>query len=231
MNKIYSKVYGWLFVGLLLTFATGAFFSNYENAIINLMSGAGYIVVLLVEFGLAIFLSARIHKMSSAMATFCYLLYSFVTGLTFSTIFGNNTELYGLNVITFSTIFIAFDMKSLILIFLVTALVFGLFALFGMFTKLSLDKLGTILFMMLLAIIVASIINIFVGSSMFDLIICIIGILVFIGYIGYDVKKLPILFDSLGEENGAIYGAFQLYLDFINIFIYLVQLFGNNDSK
>ena len=213
MNKIYSKVYGWLFVGLLLTFATGAFFSNYENAIINLMSGAGYIIVLLVEFGLAIFLSARIHKMSSAMATFCYLLYSFVTG------------------ITFSTIFIAFDMKSLILIFFVTALVFGLFALFGMFTKLSLDKLGTILFMMLLAIIVASIINIFVGSSMFDLIICIIGILVFIGYIGYDVKKLPILFDSLGEENGAIYGAFQLYLDFINIFIYLVQLFGNNDSK
>ena len=212
MNKIYSKVYGWLFVGLLLTFATGAFFSNYENAIINLMSGAGYIVVLLVEFGLAIFLSARIHKMSNAMATFCYLLYSFVTG------------------ITFSTIFIAFDMKSLILIFLVTALVFGLFALFGMFTKLSLDKLGTILFMMLLAIIVASIINIFVGSSMFDFIICIIGILVFIGYIGYDVKKLPILFDSLGEENGAIYGAFQLYLDFINIFIYLVQLFGNNDS-
>ena len=197
MNKIYSKVYGWLFVGLLLTFATGAFFSNYENAIINLMSGAGYIVVLLVEFGLAIFLSARIHKMSSAMATFCYLLYSFVTG------------------ITFSTIFIAFDMKSLILIFLVTALVFGLFALF----------------MMLLAIIVASIINIFVGSSMFDFIICIIGILVFIGYIGYDVKKLPILFDSLGEENGAIYGAFQLYLDFINIFIYLVQLFGNDDSK
>lgn len=214
MNKIYSKVYGWLFVGLLLTFATGAFFSNYENAIINLMSGAGYIVVLLVEFGLAIFLSARIHKMSSAMATFCYLLYSFVTG------------------ITFSTIFIAFDMKSLILIFLVTALVFGLFALFGMFTKLSLDKLGTILFMMLLAIIVASIINIFVGSSIgLIFIICIIGILVFIGYIGYDVKKLPILFDSLGEENGAIYGAFQLYLDFINIFIYLVQLFGNNDSK
>ena len=213
MEKLYSKVYGWLFAGLLLTFATGMVLSNYENAIINLMSGAGYIVVLLVEFGLAIFLSARIHKMSSAMATFCYLLYSFVTG------------------ITFSTIFIAFDMKSLILIFLVTALVFGLFALFGMFTKLSLDKLETILFMMLLAIIVASIINIFVGSSMFDFIICIIGILVFIGYIGYDVKKLPILFDSLGEENGAIYGAFQLYLDFINIFIYLVQLFGNNDSK
>ena len=213
MNKLYSKVYGWQFAGLLLTFATGAFLSNYENAMINLMNGVGYIVILLVEFGLAIFLSARIHNMISATATFCYLLYSFVTG------------------ITFSTIFMAFEMKSLILIFLITAIVFGIFALFGTFTNLSLDKLGNTLLMMLLGIIIASLINIFVGSSMFDLIICIIGILVFIGYIGYDVKKLPILFDSLGEENGAIYGAFQLYLDFINIFIYLVQLFGNNDSN
>lgn len=213
MNKLYSKVYGWLFVGLLLTFATGAFFSNYDNAIINLMNGVGYIVILLIEFGLAIFLSARIHKMSSSTATFCYLLYSFITG------------------ITFSTIFIAFEMKSLILIFLVTALVFGLFALFGMFTKLSLDKLGTILFMMLIAIIIASLINIFLGNNILELIICIVGMIVFIGYIGYDVKKLPVIFDNLGEENGAIYGAFQLYLDFINVFIYLVQLFGNNDNN
>lgn len=213
MKKLYSKVYGWLFAGLLLTFATGALFSNYENAIINLMSGVGYIVILLIEFGLAIFLSARIHKMSSTVATFCYLLYSFVTG------------------ITFSTIFMAFDMKSLILIFLVTAIIFGLFALFGMFTKLSLDKLGTILLMMLLGIIIASLLNIFIGSNTVDLIICIIGMLVFIGYIGYDIKKMPILFDSLGEEKGAIFGAFQLYLDFINVFIYLVRLFGNSDSN
>ncbi len=213
MNKLYSKVYGWLFAGLLLTFATGAFLSNYENAMINLMNGVGYIVILLVEFGLAIFLSARIHKMSGATATFCYLLYSFVTG------------------ITFSTIFMAFEMKSLILIFLITAIVFGIFALFGTFTNLSLDKLGNTLLMMLLGIIIASLINIFVGSNTMDLIICIIGMIVFIGYISYDMKKLPVLFDSLGEENGAIYGAFQLYLDFINIFIYLLRLFGGNDNN
>lgn len=213
MNKLYSKVYGWLFVGLLLTFATGAVFSNYEDAIINLMSGAGYIIMLLIEFGLAIFLSARIHKMSSSMAIFCYLLYSFITG------------------ITFSTIFMAFDMKILILIFLVTAVVFGMFALFGAFTKLSLDKLGTILLMMLLGIIIASLINMFVGSTTLDLIICIIGMIVFISYVGYDMKKLPVLFDSLGEEKGAIFGAFQLYLDFINIFIYLLQIFGGNDNN
>ena len=213
MNKLYSKVYGWLFAGLLLTFATGAFLSSYENAMINLMNGVGYIVILLVEFGLAIFLSARIHKMSSATATFCYLLYSLVTG------------------ITFSTIFMAFEMKSLILVFLITAIVFGIFALFGTFTNLSLDKLGNTLLMMLLGIIIASLINIFVGSNTIDIIICIIGMIVFIGYISYDMKKLPVLFDSLGEENGAIYGAFQLYLDFINIFIYLLRLFGGNDNN
>ena len=214
MNKLYSKVYGWLFAGLLLTFATGAFLSSYENAMINLMNGVGYIVILLVEFGLAIFLSARIHKMSGATATFCYLLYSFVTG------------------ITFSTIFMAFEMKSLILIFLITAIVFGIFALFGTFTNLSLDKLGNTLLMMLLGIIIASLINIFVGSNTMDIIICIIGMIVFIGYISYDMKKLPVLFDSLGEENGAIYGAFQLYLDFVNIFIRILQIFGRQrDDK
>ena len=122
-------------------------------------------------------------------------------------------------------------MKSLILIFLITAIVFGIFALFGTFTNLSLDKLGNTLLMMLLGIIIASLINIFVGSNTMDLIICIIGMIVFIGYISYDMKKLPVLFDSLGEENGAIYGAFQLYLDFINIFIYLLRLFGGNDNN
>ena len=213
MERLYSKVYGWLFAGLMLTFATGAFLSNYENAIINLMSGIGYVIIIVVELGLAIFLSARIQKMNDSMAIFCYLLYSFVTG------------------ITFSTIFMAFNMKSLILIFLVTAIVFGLFALFGSFTKLSFDKLGTILSMMLIGIIIASLLNIFIGSTSIDFIICIIGMIVFIGYVGYDMKKLPVLFDGLGEEKGAIYGAFQLYLDFINIFIYLLQIFGGNDNN
>ena len=149
--------------------------------------------------------------MSKQTAIFCYLLYSFITG------------------ITFSILFIAFELKSLILVFLVTAIVFGLFALFGTVTKMSLDKLGNILLMMLIGIIIASIINIFVGSSTADLVLCILGMIAFIGYVAYDTKKLPVLFDSLGEDKGAIFGAFQLYLDFINIFIYLLQLIGGND--
>ncbi len=213
MNKLYSKVYGWLFVGLMLTFATGAFLANYENAIINLMSGLGYVIVVIVELGLALFLSARIQRMSNSTAIFCYLLYSFVTG------------------ISFSTIFMAFNMKSLILIFLVTAIVFGLCALLSSLVKLSLERLGYILFMMLLGIIIATLLNAFIGSSTIDSVICVIAIIVFIGYIGYDIKKLSVLFNSLGEEKGAIYGAFQLYLDFINIFIYLLQIVGGNDNN
>ncbi len=213
MNKLYSKVYGWLFVGLMLTFATGAFLANYENAIINLMSGLGYVIVVIVELGLALFLSARIQRMSNSTAIFCYLLYSFVTG------------------ISFSTIFMAFNMKSLILIFLVTAIVFGLCALLSSLVKLPLERLGYILFMMLLGIIIATLLNAFIGSSTIDSVICVIAIIVFIGYIGYDIKKLSVLFNSLGEEKGAIYGAFQLYLDFINIFIYLLQIVGGNDNN
>ena len=91
------------------------------------------------------------------------------------------------------------------------------------------DKLGNILLMMLIGIIIASIINIFVGSSTADLVLCILGMIAFIGYVAYDTKKLPVLFDSLGEDKGAIFGVFQLYLDFINIFIYLLQLIGGND--
>ena len=178
MEKLYSKVYGWLFAGLLLTFATGMVLSNYENAIINLMSGASYIFIILIELGVAFFFSARIHKMSKQTAIFCYLLYSFITG------------------ITFSTLFIAFELKSLILVFLVTAIVFGLFALFGTVTKMSLDKLGNILLMMLIGIIIASIINIFVGSSTADLVVWIHGMIAYIGNLAYDTKKLQVIFDS-----------------------------------
>lgn len=213
MNKLYAKVYGWLFIGLLLTFATGAFFSNYEDAMVNIMGGSGYLIMILIELGISIFLSTRIHKMSNSTATFCYLLYSFVTG------------------ITFSTIFMTYEIKSVILIFLVTAVIFGLFALIAMFTNLPLDKLGTTLFMMLLGIIIASLINAFIVSNTLDLIICIICVLVFVGYVGYDTKNLPILFDTFGEEKGAIFGAFQLYLDFINIFIKILQLFGDRDKN
>lgn len=210
-NKILPKVFGWMFIGLLVTFITGYFVSMNINMLLNLFTRAGLVILLIVEVGLVIFLSARIHKMSPTTAKICFLLYSFVTGLSFS------------------AYFVVFELNSLILVFLITAIVFAIFAVVGMTLKLDLTKLGTYLMMALLAILICMIVNIFLNNSTFDLIISIIGVLIFIGYTAYDVQKIVRMSDMnmLPEENLAIYGALDLYLDFINLFVHLLQLIGN----
>ena len=210
-NKILPSVFGWMFIGLLVTFITGYFVSMNINMLLNLFTTAGLVILLIVEVGLVIFLSARIHKMSPTTAKICFLLYSFVTGLSFS------------------AYFVVFELNSLILVFLITAIVFAIFAVVGMTLKLDLTKLGTYLMMALLAILICMIVNIFLNNSTFDLIISIIGVLIFIGYTAYDVQKIVRMSDMnmLPEENLAIYGALDLYLDFINLFVHLLQLIGN----
>lgn len=209
-NKLYSKVFMWLFIGLLITFGSGYILSLYPDAVINIMGGSGYIIAIVVEIAVALFFGFRIKKMSKNTAVFCYLLYSLVTG------------------VTFSTLFLAFELTTLMMIFGVTSLVFGLFAFAGMFTKLPLHKLGSFLLMGLIATIIASIVNLFIGSTSFELGICIAGIVIFIGYIAYDMKMIPALANELGEEKTAIFGAFQIYLDFINLFLRLLELLGNS---
>ena len=210
-NKLYAKVFGWMFIGLLVTFGTGLVLMNYPDGVVNLFGGMGYLIMLIVEVGIAIFFSVRLKKMSKTTAVFCFLLYSFLTG------------------VTFSLLFLEFKLDTLLYVFLATSLVFGLFAFFGSVTKLPLHKMGTFLLVALFAIIILELINIFIGSEQLDMGLCIIGVLVFVGYTAYDVKRLPMLLDYAGEENGAIYGAFQLYLDFINLFLRLLELFGNNN--
>lgn len=214
-NKILPKVFGWMFIGLLVTFITGYFVSMNINMLLNLFSMAGLIILLVVEIGIVIFLSARIHKMNPTTAKICFLLYSFVTGLSFS------------------AYFIAFEVNSLILVFLISAIVFAIFAIVGMTLKLDLSKIGTYLMMALLAILICMIVNIFLNNSTFDLIISIIGVLIFIGYTAYDVQKIVRMSDMnmLPEDNLAIYGALDLYLDFINIFVHLLRLIGNNTDN
>ena len=178
--------------------------------IYNIFATKFYWVIYIAEIVTVIVLSARILKMSKNGAIFGFLLYSFLSGLTFS------------------SIFLTFKMSSIIFIFLITALVFLIFALIGYFTKINLTKLGTILFMGLIGILIASIINIFVQSQTFDLILVIIGIIVFIGYIAYDINKVKRLEGQIDEDKLSIIGALELYLDFINLFIRLLQLFGKS---
>lgn len=207
-----AKVFGWMFIGLLLTFITGYYLASNEYTFYKLFTGGKYFLLILIEFGLVIFLSARIHKMSSTTAKIVFMLYSIVTGLTFA------------------SIFIVYELQSILLLFVITAGIFGIFALLGYYTKIDLTKMGTFLFMALLGIVACVVINMFLGNSTFDIIITCISIVIFLGYTAYDMQKIKLLIDSSVSENVAIIGALELYLDFINIFLDLLQLFGKSND-
>ncbi len=211
-NKIYSKIYFWLFIGLLVTFATGAYTANNQDALSVIFTKGYYWILVLIELGLAIFLSARIHKMQPTTAKISYLLYTFFSGLTFA------------------SLFVVYKLESIILVFAITAILFLVFALIGHFAKLDLSKIGTYLIMILIGIILCTLVNLFLQNSTFDIIISIISIIIFLGFIAYDVQKIKRLNGYLLEDNLAVLGAFELYLDFINIIINLLRLFGKADD-
>ena len=209
-NEIYSKIFMWMFVGLALTFGIAYYTSTNVDALSMIFGKGMYIVFAIVEIVLAIYLGVRITKMSPTTAKFCYLLYACLTGLTFS------------------SIFVAYKLTSIVMVFGITAVLFLIFALIGKYTKMDLSKLGTYLFMMLMGVIICSIINIFLKSEGFNIGITIVSLLIFLGYIAFDIQKVKRLEAVVPEENLAILGAFELYLDFINVFIDLLRLFGDN---
>lgn len=210
MKNSYSKIFLWMFIGLLITFVTGYFVSTNKNMLLSIFSSGLYWVFIIAEIIVVIYLSARLHKMSETTAKISFILYSFLTGLTFS------------------SIFVAYEIISILYVFLVSAIVFAIFALFGAFTKIDLTKLGTVLLMLLLGIIICSVINIFLASDGFDLILTIISLVVFMLYVAYDMKKIKQLEYIYEGDKLAIFGALELYLDFINIFLDLLQLFGKS---
>lgn len=210
-----AKTFGWMFIGLLVTFLTGYVISMNPNMLLNVMSTTGLILIIIIEFALVIFLSARITKMKPITAKISFLLYSFVSGLTFS------------------SIFIAYEMSSIIFVFLITAILFAIMAAIGAFTKIDLTKVGTYLLIALFGVILCTIVNIFLNSSSLDLIISIVIILIFIGFTAYDVQKISRLSEMnlIAEDNLAIYSALELYLDYINLFLQLIRFFGNNNDN
>lgn len=211
LNNVFKKVYMWMFIGLLVTFITGYYVSINENIVYKIYSTSLYWILSIIELVLVIVLSARVGKMNITTSRIMFLIYSFVTGLTFS------------------SIFIVYELSSIIYIFFIAALLFLVFSAIGYFTKLDLTKMGTFLLMALIGILICSVVNIFVGNGLFEIIISSISILVFLGFTAYDVNKIKLLENYYPDENSlAIAGALELYLDFINIFIDLLRLFGNN---
>lgn len=211
-NRIYSKMFSWLFIGLLITFISGYCLSLNQVLLMKVLA-IGVIPIIVIELVIAFAMGLFIKKLSPFMTKLFYILYSVVTG------------------ITFSTIFLTYEMKSIIMVFLVTAVLFGALALYGYKTKKDITKIGTILFVMLIASLIVSLLNIFIfRSSSLELGLSILCIVVFLGYVIYDMNNIKYLVNVMDEDKAAVYGAFQLYLDFINIFIRLLELFGKRDD-
>ena len=209
-KSIFSKVFLWMFVGLFVTFATGIYVSTNENMIYNIFSTSAYWIIFIAELLLVIFLSARIHKMSLTTAIFSFLGYSVLSGLTFS------------------SIFLLFNVSSIIFIFAVTSVLFLIFGLIGYFTNIDLSKMGIILLFGLIGIILVSVVNIFLGNPTLDLIISVIAVIIFVGFIAYDIQRIKAFSNVIDVENKvAIIVALELYLDFINLFIHLISIFGD----
>ena len=209
-KSIFSKVFLWMFVGLFVTFATCIYVCTNENMIYNIFSTSAYWIIFIAELLLVIFLSARIHKMSLTTAIFSFLGYSVLSGLTFS------------------SIFLLFNVSSIIFIFAVTSVLFLIFGLIGYFTNIDLSKMGIILLFGLIGIILVSVVNIFLGNPTLDLIISVIAVIIFVGFIAYDIQRIKAFSNVIDDENKvAIIGALELYLDFINLFIHLFSIFGD----
>ena len=213
LERVMPKVFLWMCIGLAVTFITGSVIASNPSTVIEVFKGNNVFLLAIVELVLVIWLSARISKMSATSAKIMFIVYSFVSGLTFS------------------SIFVVYDISSIIFVFLATAIIMLIFALLGYFTKLDLTKLGTYLFMAIIGLLIMMIINLFVGSESFSLGIAIVSIIIFVGFIAFDVQKIKrmVEMEALPEDNIAIYGALQLYLDFINIFIDLLKIFGRDN--
>ena len=212
--KVMRGVYGKMFLGLLVT-AVVSFFTASSEALVSLIFGSKvmFFGLIIAEFALVFGISAAINKLSSSTATLLFYLYAVVNGLTLS------------------VIFLAYSMNAITLTFAVTSLTFGAMSLFGYVTKSDLSKVGSILFMGLIGLIIASVVNIFLASSMLDFVISIVGVLIFTGLTAWDtqkIKAMAAMTDPSQAGKVATLGALSLYLDFINLFLYLLRLFGGN---
>ena len=215
VKSVMSGVYGWMTFALAISGLCAYLVGTTPNLAKTLLTGGMFWVLVIAEVGLVMAISAMINKMSAALATALFVAYS------------------ALNGITLGFIFIAYTMESIALTFFITAGTFGAMAVVGMVTKIDLSKMGSILMMALIGLIIASIVNIFMHSSTLYWICTYAGVLIFTGLTAYDVQNIKRLcLETEGEgfevkRKVAILGALSLYLDFINLMLYLLRIFGN----
>lgn len=217
-----NSTFGAVALGLLASGAVAYLFQLALPYLQQLFGPAIYylsLVAAIGELAVALYFSAALFKMSGERATFCYGLYCFLTGLSLSFLIGSYTS------------------ASVIMAFLTTAVLFGCMAIIGNTTKVDLTRFGSLFMVGLTGIIVVTLLNsFFFHSSMLDLLLTYVSIIIFLGLIAFDVQRLQsiyhhCLYDREVAGKMMVFGAFQLYLDFINLFIRILQLFGNRNRR
>lgn len=214
-QRFMVRVYNWMAAGLAIT-GFMAFYVSSSPAMMNILFGNPIVPIILIiaQIGLVFWLASRVMQMSVSQATGVFLLYAGLTG------------------VTFSTLFVVYTSASITSTFLVTAGTFGAMSFYGYTTKKDLTSWGSFLFMGLIGLIIASVVNMFMQNSMMSTIISYAGVLIFVGLTAYDTQKIKEM-NIIGNEGTdedtkeAIQGALTLYLDFINLFLMLLRLMGD----
>lgn len=210
-----KSVYMQMAAALAITGLVSYFLSNSVQFWTMLAENPSIIwITLIAQIALVIWLSARLVKMSMTSATLLFILYSALMG------------------VTMSSIFMLYTTASIATVFFITAGTFLVMSLIGYFTRIDLTRIGSILVMALIGLIIASVVNIFLGNEILYWVISYVGVLIFVGLTAYDTQKIKEMVVEYGsvDEMGhklALFGALSLYLDFINLFLYLLRIFGD----
>ena len=213
--SLMRKVFSWMTLALVITGLTAYGIANNEALLFTLFEKPWTLFVLIaVELGLVIFLSARINKLSLTTATIFFILFSVINGLTLA------------------PIFIVYTGSSIAKVFFITAGTFAIMSLIGYRTKRDLSQMGRILIMALVGLIIASLVNLFLRSSGLDAILSYVGVLIFVGLTAWDTQKIKMMLNECEAPDEqaqkiALLGSLSLYLDFINLFLYLLRILGS----
>lgn len=216
MPGLMKDVYAWMAIALLITGAT-AYLTANTPILLGLVLGTKFAMwgLLIATFALVWHLSSALPRMSLKTATAMFIIYSVLNGLTMA------------------AVFVVYTMTSIASVFLVTAGTFGVMSIYGYVTKTDLSRIGNICLMALFGVIIATVVNFFFENSFLELALSYVGILIFVGLTAYDtqkIKEIAMTHDMGATDEGqkmAIMGALALYLDFINLFLYMLRIFGD----
>ena len=216
VSALFKSLYLQMAAALTLTGITAYFLSESPSYWAFLSENPNSLwIAIFAQLGIVLWLSTRVMRMSLTTATLLFVLYSVLTGATFS------------------TVFVLYDLGTIAAAFFATAGTFLVMSIIGYVTKMDLTRVGNLLIMMLFGLLIATVVNIFVASTTLHWIITYAGVIIFVGLVAYDTQKIKQLICEHGtaDDSGhklALFGALMLYLDFINIFLYLLRIFGNS---